>query len=95
MPSKQPDPLPNAALEAAASGCCVVASDHGGLPEIVRDGETGLLVRPDDPDALAAAIAGADARAPRRRRGRRRRAALRARAHARARSRRLYDTLLS
>ena len=60
VPSKQPDPLPNAALEAAASGCCVVASAHGGLPEILRDGETGLLVRPGDPQALATAIAGAD-----------------------------------
>jgi len=60
VPSKQPDPLPNAALEAAAAGCCVVASDHGGLPEILRDGETGLLVTPNDPVALAHAIAGAD-----------------------------------
>jgi glycosyltransferase involved in cell wall biosynthesis len=60
VPSKQPDPLPNAALEAAASGCCVVASNHGGLPEILRDGETGLLVPPGDAVALAAAIAGAD-----------------------------------
>jgi glycosyltransferase involved in cell wall biosynthesis len=60
VPSKQPDPLPNAALEAAASGCCVVASAHGGLPEIIRDGETGLLVAPNDPFALASAIAGAD-----------------------------------
>ena len=32
VPSTRPDPLPNAALEAAAAGCCVVASDHGGLP---------------------------------------------------------------
>jgi glycosyltransferase involved in cell wall biosynthesis len=57
VPSKQPDPLPNAALEAAAAGCCVVASNHGGLPEILRDRETGRLVRPRDPAALAAAIA--------------------------------------
>jgi glycosyltransferase involved in cell wall biosynthesis len=55
--SRQPDPLPNAALEAAAAGCCVVASRHGGLPEIVRDGETGVLVAPDDPAALARALA--------------------------------------
>ena len=60
VPSKQPDPLPNAALEAAAAGCCVVASDHGGIPEILRHDETGLLVTPNDPVALARAIAGAD-----------------------------------
>ena len=53
VPSKQPDPLPNAALEAGAAGCCVVAAAHGGLPEIVRDGETGRLVAPRDPAALA------------------------------------------
>jgi len=58
VPSKQPDPFPNAALEAAAAGCCVVASAHGGLPEMISDGETGVLVAPDDPRALAEAIAG-------------------------------------
>ena len=57
VPSTQPDPLPNSALEAAAAGCCVVASDVGGLPEIIRDGETGVLVPPDDPAALARALA--------------------------------------
>ncbi|PTL56482.1 glycosyltransferase [Paraconexibacter algicola] len=56
VPSKQPDPFPNAALEAAAAGCCVVASAHGGLPEMLRDGETGVLVPPGDPAALAAAL---------------------------------------
>ncbi|MEA2297587.1 MAG: hypothetical protein QOF77_523 [Solirubrobacteraceae bacterium] len=56
VPSTRPDPLPNAALEAAAAGCCVVASRHGGLPEIVRDGESGLLVAPGDPVALARAL---------------------------------------
>ena len=58
VPSTQPDPLPNSALEAAAAGCCVVAADHGGLPEIVRDGVTGRLVAPGDAGALAAALAG-------------------------------------
>ena len=57
VPSTQPDPLPNAALEAAAAGCCVVAADHGGLPEILTDGVTGRLVAPGDPAALAAALA--------------------------------------
>jgi glycosyltransferase involved in cell wall biosynthesis len=57
VPSRRPDPLPNAALEAAAAGCCVVASAHGGLPEIVRDGETGVLVEPDDATALSTALA--------------------------------------
>jgi glycosyltransferase involved in cell wall biosynthesis len=57
VPSTLPDPLPNSALEAAAAGCCVVASAHGGLPEIVRDGETGVLVAPGDAVALAGALA--------------------------------------
>jgi glycosyltransferase involved in cell wall biosynthesis len=53
VPSTQPDPLPGAAIEAAAAGCAVVASAHGGLPEILRDGETGRLVAPGDAAALA------------------------------------------
>jgi glycosyltransferase involved in cell wall biosynthesis len=57
VPSTRPDPLPNAALEAAAAGCCVVAANHGGLPEIVADGATGRLVAPGDVDALAAVLA--------------------------------------
>ncbi len=57
VPSTQPDPLPNSALEAAAAGCCVVAAAHGGLPEIVRNGVSGRLVTPGDPAALAAALA--------------------------------------
>ncbi|HVS28208.1 MAG TPA: glycosyltransferase [Solirubrobacteraceae bacterium] len=57
VPSTQPDPLPNAALEAAAAGCCVVAADHGGLPEIISDGETGRLVAPGSSGALASALA--------------------------------------
>ena len=57
VPSTQPDPFPNAALEAAAAGCCVVAANHGGLPEMLEDGATGRLVTPGDPAALAAALA--------------------------------------
>ncbi len=50
VPSTTPDPLPNAAMEAAAAGCCVVAADHGGLPEIITDGVTGRLFTPSDGD---------------------------------------------
>lgn len=45
-----------AAAEAQAAGLPVVASRVDGLAEVVRDGETGLLVAPGDPEALAAAI---------------------------------------
>jgi glycosyltransferase involved in cell wall biosynthesis len=45
-----------AALSAMASGVPVVASRTGGLERIVAEGETGWLVPPDDPQALAAAI---------------------------------------
>ena len=57
VPSTAPDPLPGSAIEAAAAGCAVVASATGGLPEIIRDRETGRLVAPGDPRALARAAA--------------------------------------
>ncbi len=49
---------------AMACGRGVVATAVGGLPDLVRDGETGLLVPPRDAPALAAAIVAALARAP-------------------------------
>ena len=44
---------PIALIEAMASGRNVVATAVGGVPDVVRHGETGLLVNPDDHDALA------------------------------------------
>jgi len=49
--------LPRVALEAGALGRPVVAAAVGGLPEVVVDGVTGLLVPPEDPPRLAAALA--------------------------------------
>lgn len=48
--------LGNVFLEAQAAGCAVVATRVGGIPEIVDDGRTGLLVPPDDAEAAAQAL---------------------------------------
>ncbi|HEX6201395.1 MAG TPA: glycosyltransferase family 4 protein, partial [Thermoanaerobaculia bacterium] len=55
LPSRG-DAFPTALLEAAAAGLPAVASASGGVPEIVADGETGVLVPPARPVELTAAV---------------------------------------
>lgn len=44
-------------IDALVAGLPVVATAVGGIPEIIRDGENGVLVRPDEPEALESAVA--------------------------------------
>jgi glycosyltransferase involved in cell wall biosynthesis len=55
MPSRR-EALGMAAIESQAMGVPVVASRVGGIPECVLDGTTGVLVPPDDPQALGRAL---------------------------------------
>lgn len=54
--STDPEAFGRVAAEAQALGRPVIATDHGAARETVVDGETGFLVPPGDPDALAEAI---------------------------------------
>jgi glycosyltransferase involved in cell wall biosynthesis len=57
FPSIWPDPFPIVTIEAMSQGKAVIASAVGGLIDGVVDGETGILVPPNDSDKLAEAIA--------------------------------------
>ena len=57
QPSTEPDPFPTAVVEAAVMGVPVVATNHGGVAEIVGDGVHGRLVEPHSITALADACA--------------------------------------
>lgn len=48
--------VPTALLEAMALGLPIISTRSGGIGHVIRDGENGVLVPPDDPGALAAAI---------------------------------------
>lgn len=58
VPSRptMPEGLPLSAIEGLAAGCIVVATPNSGIPEAIRDGETGFLAEPENPLALAQAI---------------------------------------
>jgi glycosyltransferase involved in cell wall biosynthesis len=48
--------MSNAILEAMASGVPVIASKVGGIPDIIKNGETGQLINPKKPDQIASVI---------------------------------------
>lgn len=48
--------LPYTILEAMAAGISIIATDVGGLPDLIQNGENGILVRPKNPEALAASL---------------------------------------
>lgn len=52
----QMEGLPVALMEALASGLTAVSTEISGIPEIVRDGETGYLAKPGDPASLGATL---------------------------------------
>ncbi|GAA5199115.1 hypothetical protein GCM10023322_73970 [Rugosimonospora acidiphila] len=52
----RPEPLGQSVLQGLACGKPIIATEGGGSSEWIRDGENGLLVAPDSPDALAAAL---------------------------------------
>jgi glycosyltransferase involved in cell wall biosynthesis len=56
VPSLWPEPFGTVVIEAMMRGTAVVVSASGGLPELVQNNETGLVVPPNDPEILAASL---------------------------------------
>jgi glycosyltransferase involved in cell wall biosynthesis len=56
VPSIVPDSCPTVVIEAMAAGRPVIGTKTGGIPDLVDDGRTGILVPPSDPEALAQAL---------------------------------------
>ncbi len=50
------DGLPNVLVEASSQALVCVSTNVSGIPELLQDGENGLIVPPDDPVALAGAL---------------------------------------
>lgn len=56
LPSRCEEGLGMVLVEAGLAGCALVGSDLGGIRDIMRPGRNGLLVPPEDPEALAQAL---------------------------------------
>jgi len=50
------DTLPRSLIEAMANGLCIVSTNVGGIPNLINDQEDALLVPPDQPEKMAAAV---------------------------------------
>lgn len=56
LPSVWQDPCPLVVFESMSSGSCLVATSVGGIPEVVTNGEDGVLVKPNDAIGMADAV---------------------------------------
>ncbi len=56
LPTRTPEAFGRVIIEAQAAGVPVVATKVGGITDIIRDGENGLLVLPEDPRSIAEAV---------------------------------------
>jgi len=56
LPSTQPDPFPTTVLEAMSHSKAIVANGHGGVLDMIKDGEEGLLTKVNDPFNMAEKI---------------------------------------
>jgi glycosyltransferase involved in cell wall biosynthesis len=57
VPSLLQEPFGRVLIEAYGHGVAVIGSRRGGIPEVIEDGETGLIFEPKDPASLSRAIA--------------------------------------
>ncbi len=56
LPTTYPEGLPTVILEAGYFGVPVIATDMGGINEVISDNKTGKIIPPDDPESLQSAI---------------------------------------
>ena len=56
VPSQYPDPAPNVVLESMAHKCPVIGTNIGGIPELMKEGECGLLIQPKSVEEMSSAM---------------------------------------